>query len=51
MTQNRSTKQFTAQEHIDLVETYSAHNYHPLPVVIAKAKGVWVEDVAAKRVT
>ncbi|HLQ70566.1 MAG TPA: aminotransferase class III-fold pyridoxal phosphate-dependent enzyme, partial [Bacillota bacterium] len=23
---------------------YGAHNYHPLPVVISKAKGVWVTD-------
>ncbi len=30
--------------HIDLVEQYSAHNYHPLPVVVARAEGVWVHD-------
>jgi len=29
---------------IELVENYSAHNYHPLPVTIAHAKGVWVHD-------
>ncbi len=29
---------------IDLTEKYGAKNYHPLPVVISKAKGVWVED-------
>ncbi|WP_085521794.1 ornithine--oxo-acid transaminase [Tuberibacillus sp. Marseille-P3662] len=29
---------------IDQTEKYGAHNYHPLPVVIAKAEGVWVED-------
>lgn len=22
-----------------------AHNYHPLPVVVARAEGAWVEDV------
>lgn len=32
------------QELINLTEKYSAHNYHPLPVVISKAEGVWVED-------
>ncbi len=37
------------REHIELVETYAAHNYHPLPVVVAKADGVWVEDVEGKR--
>ncbi len=35
--------------HIELVERYAAHNYHPLPVVVAKAEGVWVEDVDGKR--
>ncbi|MBE3595919.1 MAG: ornithine--oxo-acid transaminase [Hydrogenibacillus sp.] len=30
-------------------ETYGAHNYHPLPVVIAYAEGVWVEDVEGNR--
>lgn len=31
------------------VEQYSAHNYHPLPVVISKAQGIWVTDVEGKR--
>ncbi|MFG2861675.1 ornithine--oxo-acid transaminase [Streptomyces sioyaensis] len=26
-----------------------AHNYHPLPVVVARAEGVWVEDVEGHR--
>jgi ornithine--oxo-acid transaminase len=30
---------------IALENQVSAHNYHPLPVVIHKAKGVWVTDV------
>lgn len=34
-----------AAEHIELVEQSAAHNYHPLPVVVAKAEGVWVTDV------
>jgi ornithine--oxo-acid transaminase len=36
-------------EQIDLVERSSAHNYHPLPVVVAEAEGVWVTDVEGKR--
>jgi len=36
-------------EHISLVDSYSAHNYAPLPVVIAKAQGAWVEDVEGKK--
>ncbi|WP_281350726.1 ornithine--oxo-acid transaminase [Metabacillus lacus] len=29
---------------IHLTEKYGANNYHPLPIVISKAEGVWVED-------
>ena len=32
-----------------LSEAHSAHNYHPLPIVIAKAEGAWVTDVEGKR--
>ena len=35
----------SSQHFITLDETYSAHNYHPLNVVIEKAEGVWVYDV------
>ncbi len=34
---------------IELAEEYSAHNYHPLPVVISKAEGAWVWDVDGKK--
>ncbi|MBK7894671.1 MAG: ornithine--oxo-acid transaminase [Candidatus Promineifilaceae bacterium] len=34
---------------VELDETYSAHNYHPLDVVIEKAEGVWVYDVDGKK--
>jgi ornithine--oxo-acid transaminase len=30
-------------------ERWTAHNYHPLPVVIADASGSWVTDVDGKR--
>lgn len=39
----------TSHEHIELVERYSAHNYHPLPVVVAEGQGSWVTDVEGKR--
>jgi ornithine--oxo-acid transaminase len=39
----------TSEEHIELVERYSAHNYHPLPVVVAEGEGCWVTDVEGKR--
>ncbi len=37
------------QNYIELEERYGAHNYHPLDVVIDRAKGVWVWDVEGKR--
>ena len=39
----------TTQEYINLEYEYGAHNYHPLDVVIADAKGVWVTDVEGKK--
>ena len=36
-------------QHIELVEKFAAHNYHPLPVVVARAQGVWVEDADGQR--
>src|SRR5690242_20136983 len=30
-------------------EQWTAHNYHPLPVVIADASGAWVTDVDGRR--
>ena len=32
-----------------LTDAHSAHNYHPLPVVIAEAEGAWVTDVEGRR--
>ncbi|MBI2897304.1 MAG: ornithine--oxo-acid transaminase [Deltaproteobacteria bacterium] len=34
---------------IDLEDRYGAHNYHPLDVVIERARGVWVWDLDGKR--
>ena len=39
----------SSAEHIALVEEHAAHNYHPLPVVIASAAGAWVTDVEGRR--
>jgi ornithine--oxo-acid transaminase len=38
-----------ADQFIAEVEAHTAHNYHPLPVVLARGEGAWVEDVAGKR--
>jgi len=35
--------------HQHLVGEHSAHNYHPLPVVISEAAGAWVTDVEGRR--
>ncbi len=37
------------QHFIEQEELYGAHNYHPLPVVLNKGKGVFVWDVDDKR--
>ncbi|WP_294181138.1 ornithine--oxo-acid transaminase [uncultured Schumannella sp.] len=34
---------------LDQVEEFGAHNYHPLPVVIAKGEGAWLTDVEGRR--
>ncbi|MCX6168896.1 MAG: ornithine--oxo-acid transaminase [Ignavibacteriales bacterium] len=37
------------QDYIALEEKYGAHNYHPLPVVLAKGEGVFLWDVEGKK--
>ncbi len=32
-----------------LEDLYGAHNYHPLDVVVSKAKGIWMWDVEGKK--
>ena len=39
----------TSKDYIELEHMYSAHNYHPLPVVLAKGEGVFVWDVEGKK--
>ncbi|SIS47643.1 ornithine--oxo-acid transaminase [Salimicrobium flavidum] len=38
-----------SQQIINQTQEYGAKNYHPLPVVIAKAEGVWVTDPEGNR--
>ena len=38
-----------ARAYIKLEETFGAHNYQPLDVVLTRGEGVWVWDVAGKR--
>jgi len=44
-----STTAATSAEFVRLEETYGAHNYHPLDVVISRARGVWVWDVEGNK--
>jgi len=39
----------TSKDLMGLEDKYGAHNYHPLPVVLAKGDGVYVWDVEGKR--
>ena len=37
------------KSYIQMEERYGAHNYHPLPVVLKKGKGIYVWDVEGKK--
>ena len=39
----------TSQKFIELEDRYGAHNYHPLPVVLKKGKGVHLWDVEGEK--
>jgi len=43
-----TTEKLSSQKMIELEDQYGAHNYHPLPVVLAKGEGVNVWDVEGK---
>ena len=42
-------EKISAHQAIALEDKHGAHNYHPLPIVISKAKGVHVWDVEGKQ--
>lgn len=42
-------EKMSSAEAIALEDKYGAHNYHPLPVVLSKGKGVYVWDVEGKK--
>jgi len=43
------SEKLTSQMAIELEDKYGAHNYHPLPVVLAKGEGPFVWDVEGKK--
>ena len=42
--ETNQTQNAETQKLIEMAEHYGANNYHPLPIVITQAKGVWVKD-------
>ncbi len=42
-------EKLTSDELMQLEDKHGAHNYHPLPVVLAKGEGVFVWDVEGRR--
>jgi len=46
---NEILKDLTSAKAIELEDKYGAHNYHPLPVVLAKGEGALVWDVEGKQ--
>jgi ornithine--oxo-acid transaminase len=42
-------KAMETEDYIRLENTYGAHNYHPLDVVLCRGEGVWVWDVEGRR--
>ncbi|UCC19841.1 MAG: ornithine--oxo-acid transaminase [Promethearchaeota archaeon] len=39
----------SSKEYIEMDNKYAAHNYHPIPVVVARAEGVWMYDPEGKK--
>ena len=46
---NEMLRSKSVGNYIELEDKYGAHNYHPLPVVLAKGEGVYVWDVKGKK--
>jgi ornithine--oxo-acid transaminase len=44
-----TTSHTRTSELLAIEDAWGAHNYHPLPVVVAFAKGAWVTDVEGRR--
>jgi ornithine--oxo-acid transaminase len=42
-------RDMTMADAVAEAERWTAHNYHPLPVVIAEASGAWLTDVEGRR--
>jgi ornithine--oxo-acid transaminase len=49
VTTKTTSESRTSARLIEQAETWSAHNYHPLPVVLSRGEGVWVYDPEGNR--
>ncbi len=49
MTDLQAGRTLAPADYISLENDHAAHNYHPLPVVVASGDGAWVTDVDGKR--
>lgn len=49
MMETMVNEKLTSKQLIEFEDKYGAHNYHPLPVVLAKGEGVYVWDVEGKK--
>ena len=49
MTSLPSIRQLSSKQVFDVESRYGAHNYHPIPVALAKGKGIFVWDVEGKQ--
>ncbi|MGI5410701.1 ornithine--oxo-acid transaminase [Streptomyces chartreusis] len=43
------TTSSSTESQIAAIDAHSAHNYHPLPLVVATADGAWMTDVEGRR--
>src|SRR3989339_427488 len=47
--ETNQTQSAETQKFIEMAEHYGANDYHPLPIVISQAKGVWVKSPEGKK--
>ncbi len=46
---HKEESEMNQQDLLSEVDRYSAHNYHPLPIVLSRGEGVWVWDVEGNK--
>ena len=46
---DKNNEKTRSEELMELTDRYGARNYNPLPIVISRAEGIWVEDPEGNR--